>query len=342
MGICFSDSPTLADSETSEVDYLSAITAAVDRPFRASIYGDMNSEAEETERMTMAIGKAEDQLKLGNCFGYKSLKGVKEEGTPNQDNFFVMQDLEFSLYGVFDGHGPHGHKVGGYVQRMLPMYLLDQPDFLTDPKPAIVKAFKKVQEDFNAQSRLSASLSGTTATIVLQTQTSLVIAHVGDSKAVVFAETNDNKFEVVLATSDHKPNRPDETKRINKLGGEVLSECKGAPYRFFQRGTTMPGLAISRCLGNTRYQSYGLSNDPEISEVAITAASSLVIIASDGVWEFMQPGYIAKLLSKVEGVQAVAECVVAKARRCWEYMDESSTDDITAVVSSLKPCLDEP
>ncbi|PHJ17822.1 protein phosphatase [Cystoisospora suis] len=50
-------------------------------------------------------------------------KGFKPE-SPNQDDFFIIKVGQWSLYGVFDGHGPYGHDVSHYVQRELPAKLL--------------------------------------------------------------------------------------------------------------------------------------------------------------------------------------------------------------------------
>jgi hypothetical protein len=46
------------------------VNYAVNRPFRASFYGDINLEAEKIERMTTALGSAEAAAR--DSFGYKS------------------------------------------------------------------------------------------------------------------------------------------------------------------------------------------------------------------------------------------------------------------------------
>lgn len=337
MGICWSQTPTLEDPKQSiSAGYIGLNVTA--NPYRASIYGvpGMDFERDMSARMTECEGSTESKAKLCESFGYKCIKGLKHD-SPNQDDFCVIQGTTFSLFGVFDGHGNSGHKVAHYVQRMLPQCLLMQPDLMLAPKEAILKAFSQVQGaiiEANASGELDASESGSTATIVLQLQNSLFIAHLGDSRAAVFTEAGNN-LEANFITSDHKPSRQDELKRINRHGGEVKSESKHAPFRFFQRGTTRPGLSISRSLGDLKYHSFGLSYVPEITEVEVTQATRYVVAASDGVWEYLTPTLVAKILGRTADVNVAAEKLVSKAWDCWMYIDKSIADDITAVVSKI-------
>jgi hypothetical protein len=41
----------------------------------------------------------------------------------NQDNFFIVSDAEFKIFGVFDGHGEFGHMVSGFAQGIMLDYI---------------------------------------------------------------------------------------------------------------------------------------------------------------------------------------------------------------------------
>jgi len=57
----------------------------------------------------------------------------------------------------------------------------------------------------------------------------------------------------------------------------------------------VPGLAMSRSLGDYVAQSVGVSPIPEINIYDISADDRVMIIASDGVWEFLSNDQIAEL-----------------------------------------------
>mmetsp|Transcript_26194 Transcript_26194/g.46723 ORF Transcript_26194/g.46723 Transcript_26194/m.46723 type:complete len:346 (-) Transcript_26194:3528-4565(-) len=342
MGICYSESPTLQNS-SDIAGYSNAETTShnsshlTDSPSRASVHCLVSKEFEgdKADRLTVIDGNPESQSKICNLFGFKCIKGTKYN-VPNQDDFFIVKDADFSLYGVLDGHGPEGHKVANYVEANLPQLIMSHVDFFTDPKSSIRHAFKTIEVDLSSMSseQINAKMSGTTATIVLQFADRVLIAHVGDSKAVVLKK-GEGDLEACYITQDHTPNRTDEARRINKLGGEIRSEGDESPHRFFQRGTNMPGLAVSRTLGDTKFHAFGLSYEPEIVELTLTPDIKYVIVATDGVWEFIKPSYAVKLLSRVEDVHKAADRIVQKAWDCWMYMEKATSDDITVVISTI-------
>lgn len=57
-----------------------------------------------------------------------------------------------------------------------------------------------------------------------------------------------------------------------------------------------PGLAMSRSLGDGLAQSLGVSCEPEIKQVTLNKSDKFIIIASDGVWEFLSNEAIAKIV----------------------------------------------
>lgn len=127
--------------------------------------------------------------------------------------------------------------------------------------------------------------SGCTCVSAIITPTHVVCANVGDSRAVVGlspALFPDSQCKAL--TEDHKPQDPEERKRIERAGGHVM----------FNR--VNGELAMSRALGDFRYK-----NNPALPEsehlvisypdVSIHQRSGnndeIMVLACDGVWDVM-------------------------------------------------------
>lgn len=117
------------------------------------------------------------------------------------------------------------------------------------------------------------------------------VAHAGDSRIVLCR----NKQAVEL-TRDHKPNRPDEHKRVTDAGGSIIFsgcwrvDCPGSSVR----------LAVSRSFGDVslKMPTRAVIAVPEVSSIPITPADDFIILASDGLWDVMNNAdAVAKVLS---------------------------------------------
>jgi serine/threonine protein phosphatase PrpC len=78
---------------------------------------------------------------------------------------------------VLDGHGTDGRLVAQFVQDTLPERLAAQPDMLTDPPAALVRAFAETQAALlDPESTLQTDFSGATATCILIVKRRLHVA----------------------------------------------------------------------------------------------------------------------------------------------------------------------
>lgn len=83
--------------------------------------------------------------------------------------------------------------------------------------------------------------AGCTACSAIITQTEIIVANSGDSRAVLAKKTGD-KFLAFDMSEDHKPELPEEKRRIEKAGGFVdENRVKGI-------------LALSRAIGDLEYK----------------------------------------------------------------------------------------
>lgn len=117
--------------------------------------------------------------------------------------------------------------------------------------------------------------SGTTALVSVLTEGKLVVASLGDCRAIL---SNNGRAKEV--GTEHKPDSPTERKRIEAAGGFV--DCEG-----YLNGD----LNVSRALGDFHFPDLKhvegkgpLIADPEITEVEIEESSEFLVLSSDGIW----------------------------------------------------------
>jgi serine/threonine protein phosphatase PrpC len=267
--------------------------------------------------------------------GFACKKGLKPE-SPNQDDFFILRVDDWGLYGVFDGHGPYGHDVSGFVHETLPGLLVRDGSFQSDPSKAQTNGYKRVHqlvEQAGQKGRFDPSLSGTTCTTIIYRNKNLHMAHVGDSRAVLSKKV-DGKDVAMNLTEDHKPENPAEKKRIHANGGEVKHLEGDVPHRVFLKGKRYPGLAMSRSLGDLVGQSAGVSHVPEVRDLPVEDNFSFFILCSDGVWEFISSQEAINIIAQFPRtqVQKAAEALAQAAWKMWIQEEGNVVDDITVIV----------
>jgi serine/threonine protein phosphatase PrpC len=84
----------------------------------------------------------------------------------------------------------------------------------------------------------------------------------------------------------------DEHDRIISCNGRVdpFRESNGdpiGPARVWLKNENVPGLAMSRSIGDLVANSVGVSPEPEFYELELSEDDRFLVLASDGVWEFI-------------------------------------------------------
>jgi serine/threonine protein phosphatase PrpC len=260
-------------------------------------------------------------------------------GCPNQDAHLVVQITpNLMLAAVFDGHGRHGHHTSARVRGVFEQ----QARFLAAARSSedLVESLRNIflwlQKALEQEGL--AHYSGTTATVALIDSVAnlVTVAHVGDSSlAVVKGARADAR------TTDHVVDEVAE-RRILAHGGEVrVAKVSNTEVRrIFAKGSKYPGLAMARSLGDQEAQRLGASFEPEFSFLPLQAGSS-VVVASDGVWDMLDPAAAASYLAGASAAQPergasdLARMLVAEARS--RYALDGDVDDITAIVVQAAP-----
>ena len=269
-----------------------------------------------------------------SSYGSYTLSGTDANGhqKTNQDSFLLKEDtisLEIKEYtfGVFDGHGLQGNLVSEGIKT----YLLNINPSQYSSKKNIISLFNSLSKSMSSSKTFDVYCSGSTVVLSHISNEKIVCANCGDSRAILITINNN----IIKMSRDHKPNLPDEKKRIINSGGRVDKIYGMGPYRVWSKDGDYPGLAMSRSIGDTLAHKVGVSGVPEIMEFNINNVKPLaIVIASDGVWEFMSNEKVKMIVMKYKYSQDAIGCskeIVETARRMWKGTS-FAIDDITCVV----------
>jgi len=264
-------------------------------------------------------------------------KGQKSpsDPTPNQDNYFALHIGSLGIYGVCDGHGPFGHLVSFRLVQTLPHFLTRSKHFGQDWAQALREAFLEAQRDllaFCEAHDVNVEASGAAGSVLVFEGPSIHVAHIGDAGAMV-ASWNRRDSRLIFGTKDHKPQLPEERARLEAAGSEVR-EIDEESYRIYIKGTNFPGLTMSRAFGDTACG--GVLQEPEYHQFFMQPGDEYyAIIASDGIWEFMEYDKVVELSAKklrLKGPRETVRFITECSRKRWSHFCGDYCDDITALL----------
>ena len=267
-------------------------------------------------------------------YGSYTLGGIDIFGHPktNQDSYMTKEENLINnkeyTFGVFDGHGLQGHLVSEGIKNYLMNVTYDQ----YSSQQKIISMFNSLSKSIESSKNFDVFCSGSTAVLVHITKEKIICSNCGDSRAILI---NDINNEITKLSRDHKPNLLEEKKRILASGGRVEKFNGMGPFRVWSKDGDYPGLAMSRSIGDTLAHKIGVSSTPEIMEFNINSLKPLaIVIASDGVWEFMTVEQVKNIIIKYKNNHDAFACskeIVEKARQIWKRTS-FAIDDITCVI----------
>ena len=281
---------------------------------------------------------------------YFSQAGKGEDGFTkiNQDSYLVIPNEyklnDFNIFAVMDGHGLNGHLVSQFCTKYFTSYFAKHKKLnqLTDEESVynvlkknnfeiVKKAFHKAEKEIS-KSDIDANFSGTTCVMTFQLGKKLITANVGDSRGIIVKGD-----KAIPLSIDQKPNNENEMKRILKNGGEVSQYeedgIKSGPYRVWKKGEMYPGIAMSRSIGDLLASTLGVIPEPEFIETEIDKDTKFIILASDGVWEFLDNQKVKDLVMpyyKKNDPEGACKLLINESTKWWNEED-IVVDDITVI-----------
>ncbi|GJV79468.1 probable protein phosphatase 2C 59 [Tanacetum coccineum] len=244
-------------------------------------------------------------------YGYASSPGKRSSMEDYYETRIDGVDGEMvGLFGVFDGHG--GARAAEYVKHNLFSNLIKHPKFISDTKSAIAESYSYTDSELlKSDNNSQIKDAGSTASTAILVGNRLLVANVGDSRAVICRSGN-----AFAASRDHKPDQSDERRRIEDAGGFVM-----------WAGTWRVGgvLAVSRAFGDKLLKQFVVA-DPEIQEEKIDESLEFLILASDGLWDVVTNDEAVAMVKPIESPEDAAKKLMQEAS------ERGSADNITVVV----------
>jgi serine/threonine protein phosphatase PrpC len=282
---------------------------------------------------------------FNRCYGYR-----------NENDKLVIVDEEaevvkFIFDKYCDGHGANGQEVSGYLSLYLPQNLNEKllsekitnlSDINISKISEIVSSiFIETNMDLISDESIDTLFSGSTCCSIICTPKKIISINVGDSRCVV-GKFDGKNWKAKNLSRDHKPSEEDEFERIIKSGGRVESYKNEdgdpvGPERVWLKDEDFPGLAMSRSFGDEVAHSAGVIAEPEISEYYFVHEDKFVIIASDGIFEFISSDECVSMLKNFylkDDIDGAMYYLYKESSKKW-IMEEEVIDDISMILIFL-------
>ena len=248
-----------------------------------------------------------------------------------------------------------GHDISAYLVNILPQNLssslikeninsINNNSEFQKISDIVSNTFVQTNINLVNNSSIDCTYSGTTCSSLLFSQEKIISINVGDSRCVLgkFLK-NKNKWKAQNLTRDHKPTEEDEKKRIQEKGGRIepykdeSGEFVG-PERVWLKGENLPGLAMSRSFGDDVAHMIGVTSKPEIKEFKLSEEDKFIMLASDGIFEFISSEEAVNLVKDfyLKGdIQGALNQLYKISSQKW-IMEEGVIDDITLILVFFK------
>ncbi|RDX61619.1 putative protein phosphatase 2C 74, partial [Mucuna pruriens] len=299
-----------------------------------------------------------------SMYSQKGTKGVNQDASTVWEDFTGKKDMIFC--GVFDGHGPLGHKFARCIRDDLPLKFSavikqsqqkiikhsyanatgggncsdvhdDQHMSFSPWEGTFTKCFSEMDKDLAKKINTNGFCGGSTAVTLIKQGDQLVFGNLGDSRAVLCRRANDDHLIPIQLTVDLTPDTPSEALRIINSGGKIFpAEGNPSINRVWMPKGDSPGLAMARAFGNFCLKDYGVISVPDISYRKVTNQDEFVVLATDGVWDVLTNNEVINIVALAPKRSIAAKLLVNCAVQTWRYKYGSMVDDCTAICLFLK------
>ena len=154
----------------------------------------------------------------------------------------------------------------------------------------------------------------------------------------ILASELDEDCAITELSHDHKPILPEEKERIEQAGGRVFAmeyeDGYDGPARVWLKDQDIPGLAMSRSLCDKVAHTVGVISTPEVMERVLTEDDRVVVIGSDGLWEFIPSDEVIQLIEDCEKPEDAVDRLCTISWKRW-FDVEKVVDDTTIIVVFL-------
>uniref|UniRef100_A0A7S1XCS4 PPM-type phosphatase domain-containing protein n=1 Tax=Compsopogon caeruleus TaxID=31354 RepID=A0A7S1XCS4_9RHOD len=240
----------------------------------------------------------------------------------SEDRFFSVEYL--GVFGVFDGMA--GGRAAQVASQAFPEYFFNWNQakhegdgaVSSNIDQALRESFAHVEEYFVQSASSSEDLtSGTTAVVVVLSDSRIGVGSVGDSRAVLCRTSG----PVVQLTTVHDTSSRVEVEAVEKAGGLMI------------HGRVNGVLSVTRAIGKCDLKP-ALSAIPDVSMYEILPIDRFLVLATDGLWNFVDTDTFSAAMNRSRDPGEAVEALVNLAA------EGGSTDDITITVVDLHKFLE--
>lgn len=199
--------------------------------------------------------------------------------------------------------------MSNFISNNIPQVFSNHLRYASSYEEALYLSYQSLFNDL-IKSSIDITFSGSTAVTCFLRGKDLKVANSGDSRCIIGCHRN-NLWGLKEITKDHKPNVETEEARIIESGGRVESYCTDygeflGPLRVWLKDENIPGLAMTRSIGDLVASTVGVSWEPgiifrltklEVTKYTIHENDKFLIVASDGVWEFLDNKQVTKIIA---------------------------------------------
>jgi len=248
---------------------------------------------------------------------------------PCQDSVFIARCGDYTLVGVVQGHGKPrtSDALAKKIAELLPEVFFQSPPLVRgcDVAGGFTNAFHKVH--CLASEELDLKLAGAACTAMLIDSAYIWVAHVGDCRAVLAVpdpQPNAQGFHFVpnALTQDHKLSVKTEFDRIKDAGGETRKLVNDNVYRLFVQDSEVPGLVLSRSIGDRIGHAIGVQHTPSIcmfERKSLPQGESFAVLGTGALWTVMSERVVVNWISKhFSDASEAAESLSVEAHERWE------------------------
>jgi serine/threonine protein phosphatase PrpC len=239
--------------------------------------------------------------------GYCDIQGRRKY---LEDFHAIQLHRDHHYYGVFDGHT--GNLAAKYCASVFYGILQSrfanissEAKYLNSWKEDVARRMSSIFEEVHQKFLEAVSCapvgvmdqSGSTATVLYMNDHVVLIASVGDSRAILSSRDASGNVSFLQLTEDHVASNPGERKLVEERGG-IVSKAYGVDR--------VDGkLAITRSIGDANLSKF-LSREP--STFAMTRSEMnercglglcFVVLASDGLWDVMSNQEVVDMVQEV-------------------------------------------
>lgn len=264
---------------------------------------------------SLDLGKGKAKMSKHITHGFHLVKGKSRHDMEDYlvSVFKQIDGNELGLFAIYDGH--LGHNVASYLQNNLFDNILKEDDFWTNTESAVKRAYCSTDTDILDQVSSLGKGGSTAVTAILINGQKLVVANLGDSRAVISKNGVAKQLSV-----DHEPSK--EKKMIESKGGFVSNLPGDVPRVDGQ-------LAVARAFGDRSLKRH-LSSEPDVTVEMIDDDAEFIILASDGLWVVMSNQ------EAVNSIKQIKDAKLAAKHLTDEAVSRNSKDDISCIVVKLQ------